>query len=583
MWKIVLPVLLAVAVPVVGQETTPAALEYGVTPAPPPSRTSLSKADNLNIAADHLEAAGFHEEAARFYREEAKERARLRNLPKPAQVLVHLRTIEIPRSHLSNVDSQPYGGEKGTSLAAYFQKLLGSDSGGFDPKLVGLIDRLRKEKLVQVQSEPDIVTLDGRPACIKVGGEIGYEEKDADGKKVMKYKEYGTRVDVLAQVVDKRIRLDLRYRLSEPDLANSINGVPALRSREVETGVTLEQGKTLALCGLVHLESKGKRSEQMESVMMVNAEIVKPDDAKRLESVTSVGTVKTLSKSDHLDVAAEHLEAAGLKDEAQQFRQDKAEERAHRRSETAQIVAHVRMLEFSHTELSELDSQPYGGNKGTSVMELLAKLNNRLSLPGADNVLRLPAPTGGNAARAASSGPTFRSLIKALCKEGHMHTRAEPDLMATFGRPTYILDGGEIGYRTKDADGKETVSFKEYGTRVDLLAVRLPSGRIHLDCRLRVSEPDAENSVDGIPAVRSREVETGVEFKSGETIVIGGLREARTRVVAAPPAAGDKPEKSGRPKELHITEEIETMFMVTADLVTEGSADTANAKPTVQR
>jgi hypothetical protein len=293
-----------------------------------------------------------------------------------------------------------------------------------------------------------------------------------------------------------------------------------------------------------------------------------------------------LSKADHLRIAAEHLDSAGMPDEAERFRKlEAAEERAHRGAETAKIFVHIQMLEFSPKELSKLDSQCYSGSKGTSVMELIAKLQKASSPPGpSDNVLRLPAPIGGSPAQVAISGPTFRSLIKALCKDRNIRVRADPDLIVTSGRPTYILEGGEIGYRTKDAEGKDVIGFKEYGTRVDLLAVRLSGDRIHLDCRLRLSEVDKENSINGIPALKSREVETGVEVRSGETIAIGGLIESRGRVVPARPAASDKPEKSGDRKEAHrVTEEIESLFMVTAEIVTASSAATAKAKSAVER
>ena len=44
---------------------------------------------------------------------------------------------------------------------------------------------------------------------------------------------------------------------AQPDAANSIGGIPALKTREVETGVELRAGQTLAIAGLIEQHSRG--------------------------------------------------------------------------------------------------------------------------------------------------------------------------------------------------------------------------------------------------------------------------------------------------------------------------------------
>ena len=43
--------------------------------------------------------------------------------------------------------------------------------------------------------------------------------------------------------------------------------------------------------------------------------------------------------------------------------------------------------------------------------------------------------------------------------------------------------------------------LKDYGTRLDFVPIVLGNGRMHIDIRTRVSEPDAANSINGIPAL----------------------------------------------------------------------------------
>lgn len=255
----------------------------------------------------------------------------------------------------------------------------------------------------------------------------------------------------------------------------------------------------------------------------------------------------TLSKADHIRLAAEHLEAAGLKEDAERLRHP---------DESPFALVNVRMIELSLTKLAEVSAEPYGGAKDMSVLDLLRKLQLADQSPEHDNVLKSP-------------DPKLLALIEALLKDHLAIARAEPTILAVSGRPAYVLDGGEIGYAEKDAQGNEHTNFKEYGTRIDAVATHLPDNRIHLDLRLDVSEPDAANSIGGIPAIKKRGIETGLDLRLGQTIIIGGLVEEH-RVAYA----------YGKPKKIgHRTNKIECFVLVR----TEGVPKETAAKPTTSR
>ena len=78
--------------------------------------------------------------------------------------------------------------------------------------------------------------------------------------------------------------------------------------------------------------------------------------------------------------------------------------------------------------------------------------------------------------------------------------------MAISGRPAYMQVGGEIGYQVTSSVAGNSVGWKEYGTRLDYRARSCwATAGMHIDVRSRVSEPDAANSIDGIPAIKTRE------------------------------------------------------------------------------
>jgi len=287
-----------------------------------------------------------------------------------------------------------------------------------------------------------------------------------------------------------------------------------------------------------------------------------PQSAAQPASVTPAEGVAVsnpyLSKDDHLRIAIDHLEAAARNEEAQRVRRMEAKDRP--LPESGFIRVDLRMIEFSLTKLAKVDSAPYGGTKGMSVLDLLVKL--QATGKPTEDVNVLPSPD-----------PKLIALVEALLKDHLAWPRSEPSLLVTSGRPACVHVGGEVGYRVKDAGGKEVVEYKEYGTRADALATLLPGNRIHLDARLRVSELDPAYSAgeDGIPSIKSREVETGLELHSGQTVAITGLVEERTEAyLAQKDGPGGNPGSSDGAKEIRqAVNRVEMVVLLRAEIVTD--------------
>jgi pilus assembly protein CpaC len=120
----------------------------------------------------------------------------------------------------------------------------------------GFLDAVRRYDLAKILSEPTLVTVSGRPAFFNVGGEIPILVPQSLGTTSIEYKKFGTQLDFVPIVLGNgNIRLEVRPRISELD--NSIGvtidstTVPGLRVREVETGVEMKAGQTLAIAGLL--------------------------------------------------------------------------------------------------------------------------------------------------------------------------------------------------------------------------------------------------------------------------------------------------------------------------------------------
>jgi len=201
------------------------------------------------------------------------------------QVLLHVKVMEVSRTKLRRLgfDFAEFTGNDmiasgisgllaatsaataagGISNAAGTAVGSGDNAGTFSFGIVtdnntflGVLEALRQDNLLKILAEPTLVTVSGRPAFFNVGGEIPVPVPQSLGTISIEWKRYGTQVDFVPIVLgDGRIRLEVRPRVSELDNTHSITvaatTVPGIRSREVDTGVEMQAGQTLALAGLV--------------------------------------------------------------------------------------------------------------------------------------------------------------------------------------------------------------------------------------------------------------------------------------------------------------------------------------------
>lgn len=126
------------------------------------------------------------------------------------------------------------------------------------------------------------------------------------------------------------------------------------------------------------------------------------------------------------------------------------------------------------------------------------------------------------------------ATIKALEAKNLLELLAEPNVMAINGKEASFLAGGEFPYPMVQggAVGSVTISFREFGVRLNFLPTVTPRGTIRLQVAPEVSSLDYTNAVvfQGftIPALSTRRVKTEVELESGQSFVIGGLLDNQT-------------------------------------------------------
>jgi pilus assembly protein CpaC len=237
-----------------------------------------------------------------------------------------------------------------------------------------------------------------------------------------------------------------------------------------------------------------------------------------------------------------------------------------------QVLLHTRIMEVSRTKLRDLGID--WGSYTDDALFFSAPANLYGAATGTVNGI-LPTTEGvlNSTNRILVNGGDFDALIQALREQKLVKSLAEPVVVATHGRPARFNVGGKVPYIVPSGNGSVTIQYEEYGTAVDFLPFIIGPGRIRLEVRPEVSEPDPTNgiSADGIDvtAFTNRYVETAVELQAGQTFAIAGLLQTRTEAITrATPFLGELPYIGALFRRVREERnDIELLITVTPELV----------------
>ncbi len=143
----------------------------------------------------------------------------------------------------------------------------------------------------------------------------------------------------------------------------------------------------------------------------------------------------------------------------------------------------------------------------------------------------------------------FGAVIQALETKNLLQILAEPNLIAVNGKEASFLAGGQFPFPIVQPGAgftAVTISFKEFGVRLQFTPVIMPNGNIHLKVAPEVSTLDFADAltISGftVPALSTRKAETEFEVQDGQSFVIAGLMDNRvTDIYNKIPGLGDIP------------------------------------------
>jgi pilus assembly protein CpaC len=126
------------------------------------------------------------------------------------------------------------------------------------------------------------------------------------------------------------------------------------------------------------------------------------------------------------------------------------------------------------------------------------------------------------------------AVIEALQSKNLLQILAEPNLIAVNGKKASFLAGGQFPFPIVQPGAgftAVTISFKEFGVKLEFTPVIMPNGNIHLTVAPEVSTLDFADAltISGftVPALSTRKAETEFELTDGQSFVIAGLIDNR--------------------------------------------------------
>lgn len=217
-------------------------------------------------------------------------------VPGPQQVMLKVQVAELDRTAMRQIGSDFLLARNGQILGTRLNNAtnitgahgIGSGLSGVADSLVGsastttafgifegvgftaFVSALRKNSMLKVLAEPNLVAMNGHEARFLAGGEfpVPVPQSGAGGGPAtitVQYKKFGVQLAFVPYILDGgTIRLSVDPEVSSIDFALGIElsgtRVPGLNTRNAHTVVELQEGQTLAIAGLMTLQLNGNTS-----------------------------------------------------------------------------------------------------------------------------------------------------------------------------------------------------------------------------------------------------------------------------------------------------------------------------------
>lgn len=219
------------------------------------------------------------------------------------------------------------------------------------------------------------------------------------------------------------------------------------------------------------------------------------------------------------------------------------------------VLMKVRIMEFKKSSLSELGiqwDQVINGPSGGLVHDWKTNPGYRVygdsnsgGSGGGDYFSQLSPPLPLRVPGTWSYfgiATAITSKIELMENTGNAWELASPQLAARSGGKADFLVGGEVPIPVSTGLGQTSVTYHDYGIKLNIAPLVGPDGNVQADVSTEVSKIDNSNKVGDYPAFTVDRASSQVDLHSGDTLVISGLLDATgSKAYQKLPGLGDLP------------------------------------------
>jgi len=197
------------------------------------------------------------------------------------------------------------------------------------------------------------------------------------------------------------------------------------------------------------------------------------------------------------------------------------------------VYIKVQFMEFRRTALQNLGidwATSINGPSAALTADVISNNQFRYAPDSQDPTFTVGK--GANAPLSISSQPwrlylglatTLTSRINLAISNGDAGVLASPELATRSGGEAKFLAGGQVPLPVTSPTGQVSVSFKDYGIKLNITPVVDDNNLIQAKLDTEVSAIDNSVVVQGIPGFTTRSTSSDINLKSGQTIVMSGL------------------------------------------------------------
>lgn len=177
------------------------------------------------------------------------------------------------------------------------------------------------------------------------------------------------------------------------------------------------------------------------------------------------------------------------------------------------------------------------------------------------------------------TGTQFETILHALEEDVHTNTLSSPRIMALNNQEATILIGTRYPILKTQVSGTDTTTttitldyYQDIGIQLNVAPQTAADGYVNMVIHPAVTSYTDTLGTNAYPIILTREAETRVLMKDGETVVIGGLlKDVKTKGNMGVPLLGKIPFLGALfRRETVDTEKIELMIFITARIIKEG-------------